>query len=81
VYTLVTCCGELQYWKSRVQISTLKLHIKKKQKLKPFLCQVVEANRPVTSRRFQHFLDTQLTDDCEVVSLTCRLRFIPQEDS
>jgi hypothetical protein len=45
---------------------------------------------PVTGRegpwgcetsRLPHFLDNRLTDDGEVISLTCRQPFTPQEDS
>jgi hypothetical protein len=31
--------------------------------------------------RLPHFLDNRLTDGSEVVSLTCRPPFTPQEDS
>jgi hypothetical protein len=48
-------------------------------KVKLSLKQAVESHRVV--RRRSSFLDNRLTDDSEVVSLTRRPLFSPQEDS
>jgi hypothetical protein len=38
----------------------------------PYICETL---------RLQHFLDSQLTDDSELVSLTCQLPFTTKKDT
>jgi hypothetical protein len=50
-------------------------------KVKLSLLQAVEAHRVARCRNFHIHLDNRLTDGGEVVSLTCRPPFTPQEGS
>jgi hypothetical protein len=50
-------------------------------KVKLSLLQAVKAHRVVRRSRLPQFLDNRLTDGGEVVSLTRRPPFTPQEDS